>query len=79
MRKWCNQWLKIKERKKACKTALYGKIKEERETKAEWLIRVQTQNVFYLSIVITQIKTKQSPVRRLLMRVMECKARINDW
>ena len=28
----CNQWLETKERKKACKTALYGKIKERGET-----------------------------------------------
>ena len=32
-----------KEREKACKTTLYGKIKESRGTKSEWLIGMHTQ------------------------------------
>ena len=34
-------------------TALYDKIKER---KGEWLIGASTQNLFYLSIVATQIR-----------------------
>ena len=63
-------------KKKAFKTALYGEIKDRRETKSEWLIGVHTQNILYLSIVTTQHSIRQRRVRRLLMRV---KARINDW
>ena len=47
-----------KRKKKACETALYGKIKERRETKGEWLTGVHTQNVLYLLIVTTQNKTR---------------------
>ena len=43
-------------------TALYGRIKER---KGEWLIGANTQNVFYLSIVATQHKTRQKRVRRV--------------
>ena len=50
-----------KKKKKACKTAPQGKIKEGRKTSGEWLIGVQTQNVLYPSIVITQQKTRQRP------------------
>ena len=56
-------------------TALYGKIKENREVESEWLIGANTQNISYLLIVATQHKTRQRHLRRLLMRV---KARIND-
>ena len=52
-------------------TALYGKIKERRETGNEWLIGANTQNITYLSIVTTQ----QSRVRFLLMRIETRKAR----
>ena len=48
-------------------TALHGKIKER---KGEWLIAVSTQNLFYLSIVATQQKTK---------RRVSTQARINNW
>ena len=34
-------------------TALYGKIKERN---GEWLIGVNTQNVLYLSIVVTHTR-----------------------
>ena len=54
-------------------TASYGKIKERR---SEWLTGANTQNVPYLSIVATQHKTRESHVRRLLIRI---KARINNW
>ena len=40
-------------------TALYGKIKER---KGEWLIGASTQNLFSLSIVATQDKTRQRRV-----------------
>ena len=63
-------------KKKAFKTALYGEIKDRRETKSEWLIGEHTQNVLYLSIVTTQHSIRQRRVRRLLMRVKAC---INDW
>ena len=42
-------------------TALYGKIKER---KGKWLIGANTQNVLYLSIVVTQHQTRQ---RRVLI------------
>ena len=54
-----------KRKKKSMQTALYGKIKYRR---GEWLIGANTQNVFYLSIVATQHKTRQRRVRRLLIR-----------
>ena len=38
-------------------TALYGKINKRR---GEWLIRTNTENVPYLSIVATQHKIRQS-------------------
>ena len=41
--------------------ALYGKMKER---KGEWLIGANTQNVLYLSIVVTQHKTRQTRVKR---------------
>ena len=44
-------------------TALYGKIKER---KGEWLIGASTQNLFYLSIVAAQHKTRQKHVRRVM-------------
>ena len=47
-------------------TALCGKIKER---KGKWLIGAKTQNVLYLSIVVTQHKARQ---RRVIG-----KARIN--
>ena len=50
-------------------TALYGKIKECRETGGEWLIGANTQNIRHLSIVATQYKTRQRCKRRLLTRV----------
>ena len=61
-------------------TAVYGKIKESRETGGEWIIGTNTQNIPYFSIVATQHKTNQRRVRRLLMRVkgvvaQACKAR----
>ena len=59
-------------------TALYGEIKENRETGGEWLIGANTQDIPYFSIVATQDKTRQRRVRRLLMRVKTRKARIND-
>ena len=34
-------------------TALYGKIKEGRETGGEWLTGANTQNIPYFSIVAT--------------------------
>ena len=42
------------------RTALHGKIKErrERETGGEWLIGANTQNIPYISNVVTQDKTK---------------------
>ena len=46
-------------------TALYDKIKERR---GEWLIRANTQNIPYLSIVATQDKTRKRHVRHLLMK-----------
>ena len=49
-------------------TALYGKMKER---KGQWLIGVNTQNVFYLSIAATQHKTKQ--------RRVGAQPRINSW
>ena len=51
-------------------TALYGKIKERR---GEWLIGANAQNVPYLVIAATQHKTRQSHVRRLLIRVKACR------
>ena len=56
-------------------TALYGKIKERRETEGKWLIGANTQNIAYLSIVATQHKTRQKRVRRLLMWVKARKTR----
>ena len=50
--------------------ALYGEIKER---KSEWLIGANTENMSYLSIVATQLKTKQRRVRRLLIRVKACR------
>ena len=41
---------------KACKTALYGEIKERRQTGGEWLIGAHTQNIPYLLLVTTQDK-----------------------
>ena len=35
----------MKQRKKPCKTALHGKIKERREAGGEWLIGAHTQNI----------------------------------
>ena len=58
--------------------ALYGKIKERRETGGEWLIGANTQNIPYLSIIATQHKTRKRRVRRLLMRVKASRARINE-
>ena len=55
--------------KKACKTTLYGKIKERREMGAEWLIGAHMQSISYLSTVTTQHKSRQRGVRRLLIRV----------
>ena len=52
-------------------TALYGKIKER---KGEWLIAANTQNVLYLSIVITQHKTRQRHVK-----CAGVQAHINNW
>ena len=52
--------LKQKERKKTCKTVLYSKIKERRETGGEWLIGAHTQNCNNA----TQEKTK---VRKALI------------
>ena len=49
-----------KTKKKSMQIALYGKIKER---KGEWLIGASIQNLFYLSIVATQYKTKQRRVR----------------
>ena len=46
-------------------TALYGKIKEKR---SEWLIRADTQNKPYISIVTTQDKTK---ARETLMKLIQ--------
>ena len=60
-------------------TALYGKIKERTD---KWLIGANTQNVLYLSIVVTQHKTRQRRVRRLLIRVKARvgeQVRINNW
>ena len=58
-------------------TALYGKIKER---KGEWLIGASTQNLLYLSIVVTQHKTKQSRVSRVRhVRQVGTQARINNW
>ena len=48
-------------------TTLYGKIIER---KGEWLIGANAQNVLYLSIVATQLKTRQrreKRVRRVLI------------
>ena len=45
-------------------TALYGKIKNR---KGEWLIGANTQNLLYLSIVVTQHRTRQRRVRRVLI------------
>ena len=53
---------------KACKTALYGEIKERRQTGGEWLIGAHTQNIPYLLLVTTQDK-RQRRIRCLLMRV----------
>ena len=47
--------------------------REERETKGAWLIRVQIQNVPYLSIVTTQHKTIQKRVKHLLKKVNSCR------
>ena len=55
-------------------TALYGKIKER---KGEWLIGANTQNVLYLSIVATQLKTRQRRERRV--RRVGAQARIDNW
>ena len=55
-----------KREKKSMQTALYGKIKER---KNDWLIGANTQNVPYLSIVVTQHKTRQRQVRRLLIKI----------
>ena len=49
------------------KTALYDEISERRNTKGEWLLGVDTQNVPYLLVVTTQDKTRQRHVRHLLM------------
>ena len=43
--------------------------KGEREAGGECLIGADTQNIAYLSIVVTQHKTKQKRVGRLLIRV----------
>ena len=48
-----------KRKKRGMQIALYGKIKER---KGEWLIRANTQNVLYLSIVAKQHKTRQRRV-----------------
>ena len=65
--------------------AIYGKIKEIRQTCGEWLTGANTQNIPYFSIVATKYKTRQRRVRRLLMRiqarrcvVMMGKEHIND-
>ena len=44
-------------------TALYGKIKERKKTREEWLIGANTQNIPYLSIAVTTQDKKQ--VRKL--------------
>ena len=65
--------LKHKKDKKVGKTALYVKIKKRRETRAERLIGVHTQNIPYLSTVTTQHKTKAHKalmrIRHLFMRI----------
>ena len=44
-------------------TAFHGKIKERRETRGEWYIGANTQNIPYLSIIATKHKTKVRKVR----------------
>ena len=53
-------------------TALYGKIKER---KGERLIRANTQNVLYLSIVATQHKTWQRRIKHVRRVLIIGKAR----
>ena len=48
--------------------ALYGKIKERRETEGEWLIGENIQNIPYLSIVVADYKIRQKCVMHLLMK-----------
>ena len=62
-------------------TALYGKIKER---KGEWLIGASTQNLFYLSIVAAQHKTRQRRIRliRSVRRVLiigEVRRRVGSY
>ena len=46
-------------------TALYGKIKESKETGREWLTGDNTQNIPYFSTIVTQHKKRQRCVRRV--------------
>ena len=55
--------------------AVHGKIKERRETRGEWLIGENMQNIPYISIVVTQHETRQRGVECLLMRVKAHKER----
>ena len=55
-------------------TTLYGKVIERKD---EWLIGANTQNVLYLSIVATQLKTRQRRERRV--RRVGAQARIDNW
>ena len=51
-------------------TAFHGKIKERRETRGEWYIGVNTQNIPYLSIIATKHKT-QDKTKVLKVRIDE--------
>ena len=52
--------LKQEKEKRACKTALYGKIKGARETGVEYLIGAHMQNIPYLSTVTKQQHTTKT-------------------
>ena len=58
-------------------TALYGKIKEGRETGHEWLIGVNTKDTLPFNCSNTTHKTRQRHVTRLFMSTKARKARIN--